>query len=65
MNLAKLLNRGTLLESDMPLVAEKNGKKYRVLTANRFRNNTRVGVDEYFGIVLGEEIKNWQDLKKI
>ena len=65
MNLTKLLNRAILIKSDMPLVAEKDGKKYRVLTAKKLRNQTRVGPDEYFGIVLGEEIQNWADLKKI
>ena len=62
MNLVKLLNRGILLDKDMPVVVEKGGKKYKVLTAKKLRNQTRIGPEHYFGIVLGEEI-DWSSIK--
>ena len=56
MNLHKLTMRTNKL-SDMPVVAIIGGKKYKVLTAKKFRNPRRVGHKEYFGIVLGAEIE--------
>jgi len=61
MKTGKLIERAVC--DDLECVAQLKGKKYKIITAKKFRSNKRVGPAKYFGIILGEEIKSMEELK--
>ena len=53
-----------LPEEDLYMVVSIGGTKYKVKTAKKFRNQTRSGPAEYFGIVVGEPFNDYRDFGK-
>ena len=57
MKTQKFKKRISNIPDDMPIVVSFKGHLHQILTAKIFRNQTRVGADEYFCIVATEEMK--------